>query len=295
MAFVTKKETGPKTIVKGFLTGAVETIVGYPTEYVKTQLQLQSRTHPEYDGMVDCARKTVRQNGFKGLYRGAMPLVFGAGAKQMLRWGIYNNVSAMFRDENNNLSVFATGACGTVAGIGEAALAVTPIETIKTRVTDDYRKGTGRYKGSVDGTIKIFKEEGLLGLYRGAGPTIVRQGMNQTLRFPIQVQACKMITMGDESLKSSPFWNGLAGVVAGCGSVVITQPVDVVKTRMQGESAKELYKNMFDCAMKTYSKEGVTAFYFGIVPRLVRVGLSTGVSFTCYPLITTLLNSSGLF
>merc|ERR1712007_109176 len=186
----------------------------------------------------------------------------------------------MFRDENNNLSVFATGACGTVAGIGEAALAVTPIETIKTIVTDDYRKGTGRYKGSVDGTIKIFKEEGLLGLYRGAGPTIVRQG-NQTLRFPMQVQACKLITLGDESLKSSPFWNGLAGVVAGCGSVVVTQPVDVVKTRMQGESAKELYKNMVDCAMKTYAQEGVTAFYFGIIPRMVRVGLSTGVSFTC--------------
>merc|ERR1712137_565225 len=131
--------------------------------------------------------------------------------------------------------------------------------------------------GSVDGAIKIFREEGLFGLYRGAGPTIVRQGMGSAVRFPLQVQAFKLITLGDESLKSSPIWNGLAGVVAGCVSVVLTQPVDVMKTRMQGESAKKLYKHVLDCAAKTYATEGVNAFFFGMVPRMVRAGLSVGI------------------
>eukprot|EP00450_Noctiluca_scintillans_P010025 CAMPEP_0194494868 /NCGR_PEP_ID=MMETSP0253-20130528/12645_1 /TAXON_ID=2966 /ORGANISM="Noctiluca scintillans" /LENGTH=58 /DNA_ID=CAMNT_0039336045 /DNA_START=53 /DNA_END=225 /DNA_ORIENTATION=+ len=58
MAFVTKKDTGMKTVIKGFLTGGTQSCLSYPTEYLKTQLQLQSKLNPEYTGMVDCAKKT---------------------------------------------------------------------------------------------------------------------------------------------------------------------------------------------------------------------------------------------
>ena len=43
MAFVDKKESGMKTVVKGFLTGGTQACITYPTEFVKTQLQLQSK------------------------------------------------------------------------------------------------------------------------------------------------------------------------------------------------------------------------------------------------------------
>ena len=39
-----------------------------------------------------------------------------------------------------------TTLCGLGAGITEAVFAVTPVETLKTRVTDDQRRGTGNYK-----------------------------------------------------------------------------------------------------------------------------------------------------
>ena len=56
------------------------------------------------------------------------------------------------------------GACG---GVSEAILAVTPIETLKTRVTDDVRRGTKNYTGSFDAVVKILKSEGPAGLYMG--------------------------------------------------------------------------------------------------------------------------------
>ena len=79
MAFVTKKDTGFKTVVKGFLTGGTQALITYPTEYVKTQLQLQSKTNPEYNGIVDCAKKTVKNHGLTGLYTGAPVRIIGAG------------------------------------------------------------------------------------------------------------------------------------------------------------------------------------------------------------------------
>lgn len=290
MAFVTKKDSGAKTIVKGFLTGGSQAALTYPTEFIKTQLQLQSKSNPEFNGIVDCAKKTVSNHGVAGLYRGAGVRIIGAGFQQMCRWGAYTNLSNCFRDENNKISVMGNIASGLGAGICEAVIAVTPVETIKTRVTDDQRRGTGNYKGSGDAIVKIMKSEGPMGLYRGAFPTIMKQATNQAVRMPLQTQIFAVITFGDDKLKQSSAYNGVAGFLAGVGSVFLTQPQDCVKSRMQGEEAKRLYKGTVDCFVQMLKNEGPQAFFAGSIPRMLQVGLSTGISFAIYPMLTKLLN-----
>jgi len=59
---------GPlRTFIKGSLTGFIEAIICYPTEFVKTQLQLQSKANPEYTGILDCAKKTVAKKWTNGI------------------------------------------------------------------------------------------------------------------------------------------------------------------------------------------------------------------------------------
>jgi len=280
-----------KTVVKGFLTGGTQAAITYPTEYVKTQLQLQSKTNPEFNGIVDCFKKTMSKHGVGGLYVGAPVRIVGAGFQQMFRWGAYTNLAGIARDEKTGkLSPLMTTLCGLGAGICEAVCAVTPVETLKTRVTDDQRRGTGNYKGTVDAFGKIFKSEGPMGLYRGAAPTILKQGTNQAVRMPMQVQLMGLITLGDDSKKQNPIYNGAAGFLAGCGSVVATQPADCVKSRMQGEQAKQLYSGTVDCAMKMLKNEGPTAFFAGSIPRMVQVGMTSGISFALFPVISKMLN-----
>jgi solute carrier family 25 citrate transporter 1 len=235
-------------------------------------------------------QKTVSQHGVGGLYRGAGVRIIGAGFQQMCRWGAYTNLANVFRDDKGKLSVLGSIAAGMGAGITEAVIAVTPVETVKTRVTDDQRRGTGNYKGSADAISKILKNEGPVGLYRGAFPTILKQATNQAVRMPLQVQIFGVITFGDETLKQSPMYNGIAGFLAGCGSVGLTQPQDCVKSRMQGEAAKELYKGTVDCAMQMMKTEGPSAFFAGAIPRMVQVGMTSGISFAIYPIISQLLN-----
>lgn len=291
MAFVTKKDTGLKTVIKGFLTGGSQAALTYPTEYVKTQLQLQSKTNPEFNGIVDCFKKTIAKHGIGGVYVGAPVRIFGAGCQQMFRWGAYTNLAGLARDpQTGKLSTMMTTLCGLGAGIVEAVCAVTPVETLKTRVTDDQRRGTGNYTGTVDAFKKILTSEGPLGLYRGAFPTILKQGTNQAVRMPLQVQFMTLICMGDETKKQNPLLNGAAGFLAGCGSVLLTQPQDCVKSRMQGEAAKELYTGTLDCATKMLSQEGPAAFFSGCIPRMVQVGMSSGISFMLFPIISKMLN-----
>jgi len=294
MAFVTKKESGVKTVVKGFVTGGTMVVMSYPLEYMKTQMQLQSKTAPEYNGMVDCAKKTVSKHGVQGLYRGASVRIVGAGCQQMCRWGAYTNLCSLFRDENGKIGVVGNTISGMGAGVCEAIIAVTPVETIKTRVTDDLRRGTGQYRGSGDAVVKILKSEGPMGLYRGAVPTILKQGTNQAVRMPLQVYFFGIISMGDDSKKSSPIYNGIAGAMAGVGSVFLTQPQDCVKSRMQGEEAKKLYSGTWDCAVKMFKADGPSAFFAGSVPRSMQMAANVGLTFAIYPAIGMLLAKIGM-
>lgn len=71
----------------GGIAGGLEICCTFPTEYVKTQLQLDSRALvPKYKGPIDCAITTVKEHGFFGLYRGLSSLLYGSIPKASIRY-----------------------------------------------------------------------------------------------------------------------------------------------------------------------------------------------------------------
>merc|ERR1719367_53460 len=190
-----------------------------------------------------------------------------------------------FKDEKGNVTILQRMFAGACGGVTEAIFAVTPIETLKTRVTDDMRRGTGNYTGSFDAMVKILKSEGPMGLYMGLLPTIAKQATNQAVRFPVQFYCKQLMTGGDKSLENNVFYNGAAGAVAGAVSVLATMPQDTVKTRMQGEEAKKLYKGTMDCAVKIVKNDGIMFLYAGTWPRMIRVSLDVAITFAIFPIL----------
>ena len=58
-------------------------------------------------------------------------------------------------------------------------------------------------------------------------------------------------------------------------------PVDVVKTKMQGLEAQK-YKGVGDCFSQIYAQHGFLGFYMGIAPRLARVILDVALTFAIF-------------
>ena len=71
----------------GGITGGLEICLTFPTEYVKTQLQLDERTGAtkRYKGPIDCVKVTVKEHGVRGLYRGLSVLLYGSIPKSGVR------------------------------------------------------------------------------------------------------------------------------------------------------------------------------------------------------------------
>lgn len=139
----------------------LEISLTYPTEYVKTQLQLDEKEeNKQFEGNIDCIKKTVNQYGFCGLYRGISVLLYITAPKQAIRFGTFEFLKTFFVDSKGYLSLEYNALCGFIAGLTEAVLAVTPGESIKVKLIDDRRSEKPRYKGFFQGVIMIIKEYG---------------------------------------------------------------------------------------------------------------------------------------
>ncbi|GKT90086.1 mitochondrial tricarboxylate transporter [Colletotrichum tofieldiae] len=58
------------------------------------------------------------------------------------------------------------------------------------------------------------------------------------------------------------------------------------------QSVDARYKGMLDCAAQTFREDGVLAFWRGTSPRLVRLTLSSGITFTVYDQVVRLMKSA---
>lgn len=151
---------------------------------------------------------------------------------------------------------------GMGAGTIEAILAVTPMETVKTKLIQSNQT-------LIPGVKSIFRESGFGGFYQGVIATVLKQSSNQGLRFMF-FNKYKDIVTDNGKVKLHPMMALFGGMLAGCFSTMGNNPFDVVKTKMQGIDAKQ-YKNTLDCFVKVYQQEGFKGYYKGVIPRMGRV------------------------
>lgn len=286
--------TGLKGIIAGGITGGIEICITFPTEYVKTQLQLDQKTASKegkklYNGIIDCAAKTVRGHGFFGLYRGLSVLLYGSIPKSACRFGAFEQLKKMCVDERGNLSPGSRLLCGLGAGVCEAIFAVTPMETVKVKFINDQRSKNPKFRGFFHGVREIVRAEGVGGVYKGLTATILKQGSNQAIRFYVMESMKNWYREGDPSKPVPKLVVGGFGAVAGAASVFGNTPIDVVKTRMQGLDAAK-YTSTMHCARTIWREEGALAFYKGTLPRMSRVCLDVAITFMIYDSFMELFN-----
>ncbi|WVR04909.1 hypothetical protein IAU60_001921 [Kwoniella sp. DSM 27419] len=110
-----------ESLAAGIVAGSIEGAVTYPAEYLKTKAQFSAGR----------GEHTIRTSGVQGLYSGAGALIVGNGLKAGVRFMTYDSIKEVLRPADGKLTPGRTMLAGLAAGVVEAAVAVTPSETIK--------------------------------------------------------------------------------------------------------------------------------------------------------------------
>lgn len=269
----------------GAVAGGAEGFITYPFEFAKTRLQLINRSANSSRNPLTLIARTAFTDGVGAIYAGIYPFLIGNITKAGVRFLGFDAIRNALRDEHGQLSGPRGALAGLGAGVLESIVATTPGESIKTAFIDDRQRAVPKYnQGLFRGVSLMVKDQGIGIFYRGIVPVTLRQAANQTVRLG-SYSKIKSIVESNKSNPREPLGNlgtFAVGALVGIITVYATMPIDTVKTRMQGVDAKKNYRNIGDCFVQVFQREGIRAFWRGSSARLGRLILSGGIVFTVY-------------
>lgn len=301
-------------LVNGAIAGVVGVSCTFPLDLAKTRLQDQRNlaAQKQYRHLVDCLWKVARAEGVQGLYKGMGVNLLLINPEKAIKLAVNDQVRQMYGGKRRTLPLSKEMIAGGAAGFCQVII-TTPMEMLKiqlqmagTQISSSPRVANTasavaaassnlRTFGTKSGTPPksaariaqdLMRTKGISGLYRGLGATLARDVPFSCIYFPLfAFLRLEFQPGGDHNQTPGPLHCLLAGCLAGMiGSATVT-PLDVVKTRLQvirsGQS-EATYTGFVDCVCKTYTNEGIRAFYKGTVPRMIVIAPLFGIAQMVY-------------
>lgn len=261
----------------GISVGCANTITN-PLDVIKVRLQLARNKAAKEGGvkppgMVQTGMNVVRNEGVLALWSGLGPslargLFFGGA-----RLGLYTPIKTMLVPEGQpslNMKVLS----GSLSG-GLAAAVTSPIELIKTRL-----QAAGNTPGAATSSIGVIRAvvqaDGVVGLWKGAMPGLVRSAILTAAQCATYDEV-KRIVVKTTGMKEGTGLHLTSSMIAGLVTTTITNPLDVIKTRMfVGGST---YSGAVECAADVLKKDGLIGFMKGWSASYARLGPHTVIMF----------------
>ncbi|KAJ1655042.1 mitochondrial aspartate-glutamate transporter agc1 [Dispira simplex] len=161
---------------------------------------------------------------------------------------------------------------GAVAG-AVGATAVYPIDLVKTRMQNQRSAVVGEvlYKNSIDCFRKVIRNEGPIGLYRGLAPQLVGVAPEKAIKLTMNDLVRRLAQ--DPHTGDIALWaEVLAGCTAGGSQVIFTNPLEIVKIRLQvqGELLKSVNVVPRQSAISIVRQLGLVGLYKGAGACLLR-------------------------
>lgn len=255
----TKKSSFTAKLVCGAIAGVIGTSIIFPLDIIKTRLQNQKGLGPKkelaYNGMVDCARLMMKNEGILGFYRGLAPNLVGIIPEKAIklavndyareRWAVHLKVSNPDNIPSNpdNIPLVYGMVSGATAGFCQV-VATNPMEIVKIQLQlQGSRAGAAANISAVD----VVKKLGLKGLYKGTSATLARDVPFSLIFFSL-VSVLK--NAGTKPGQSTPLPVVFgSGILSGALAAAVVTPMDVIKTRLQviATPGDPVYNGQLDC------------------------------------------------
>jgi len=265
-----------KAFLAGSLSGSCSTLLFQPLDVVKTRLQV-SGAGGAGTRMSGELRAIAGTQGLSGLWAGLRPSLY----RTVPGVGLYFSSMHWMRTS------VCHGAPTPLQSLMIGAMARTfagsvmiPFTVVKTRV----ESGSFAYRSVSSALSSILRNEGLAGLAKGLGPTLLRDvpfsGLYLAFYDLLKSKAPTAL-----SASSPEAVHMLAGLTAGILASLVTQPADVVKTRMQLSKGSKVLPSL----TAIYREGGLTGFTAGLAPRMLRRTVMAALAWTLYERMTTSL------
>ncbi|KHJ32981.1 putative mitochondrial carrier [Erysiphe necator] len=281
----------------GSIAGAFGAFVVYPIDLVKTRMQNQRSTRVGqmlYKNSLDCAKKVIKNEGFRGLYSGVLPQLVGVAPEKAIKLTVNDLARSFFSTKEGKIRIYQELISGGMAGSCQVIF-TNPLEIVKIRLQVQGEVAKTINSAPPRSAVWIIRNLGLVGLYKGASACLLRDVPFSAIYFT-GYNHLKRDFFGESQTQSLKIYQLLmAGAIAGMPASYLTTPCDVIKTRLQVEVRKgeTSYNSLRHCAKTIYQQEGLRAFFKGGPARVLRSSPQFGFTLAAYEFLQKLLPLPG--
>ncbi|KAG9304062.1 hypothetical protein G9A89_005972 [Geosiphon pyriformis] len=290
-------------LVAGGVGGMMGAIVTCPLDVVKTRLQSSfyssilvptqtpPSTLPILGRFVDTGRllgTIYRGEGWKALFKGLGPNLVGVIPARSIYFFTYGNGKRILTDLNGGQETSLVHSTAAISAGITTSTVTNPIWLVKTRMqlqtfNEHLLFPVKKYKNSLDCVIKVIREEGFKGLYKGLSASYlgVAEGTIQWVTYEYLKRSFSKRRNNQtaesddlETLVSKKNYWHLLDNLAAAGSA-----------KLIAAGLQQQYSGLFQCARTIIRHEGMTAMYGGLTAHLMRVVPNAATMFFCYEMI----------
>ncbi|KAI5682593.1 hypothetical protein M9H77_03821 [Catharanthus roseus] len=248
------------------------------------------------------ALRIVNEEGFRAFWKGNLVTIAHRLPYSSVNFYAYERYKSLLKsipglDSHSGKAgsdVFVHFTGGGLAGI-TAASATYPLDLVRTRLAA--QRNTIYYRGIWHALSTICRDEGVFGLYKGLGATLLGVGPSIAISFSVY-ESLRSVWHSQRPEDSTIIVSLACGSLSGIASSTATFPLDLVRRRMQLEGAAgraRVYNTgLFGTFGQIMRNEGFRGLYRGIMPEYYKVVPSVGIVFMTYETLKKLL-SHGTF
>lgn len=210
--------------------------------------------------------------------------VYKFAGQPIVRDAINQNYGDGFKQAFGSKSkMMSESVAGCLIGIGEVVLL--PLDRLKVLSQTNPEALKNR------GLMGIIRQEGIAGLYAGTVVTMTRNAPGSFCLFG-GTAFTKDIVFGLEDYSKATFLqNMIASAVGSCVSITVTNPMDVIKTRIQNKDFGSKHSGVSILA-EIIKEEGPSAFFKGLTPKVVASAPKLVFAYTMTEYFLTLMGKS---
>jgi len=252
-------------------------------------------------GAIGTLRSVIAREGLGGAYRGIVPTVIMAVPNYVLYLTVYDDIVAKLRANNSNANNskwhFSETSIPLIGGALARMLATTvvaPLELLRTRHASGSDRQPEKQSSMVSELHKIVRQDGVRGLYRGILPFLSRDVPFAAIYMLVLERfrdVSRPVLLPDTSSRSeSPYrqvqFEFVSAALSGMVAATCTQPLDVIKTRLQSYNAATANGRAAPGTVETVrsivQREGLSGLWRGNQARMMKVAPQYAIMISFY-------------
>lgn len=285
------------TIPASLVAGLVARVVCHPIDTCKARIQA-STSQNVYKNVFDVIQRSVRTDGGRSLYQGLTAAAIGSAPAVCIYIGgfeYFRNTFLMI-PVCSRYPALADFSAGMAAETLSCVIFV-PVDVVKERLQIQTNGAPGAYRGALNAMQTILGQEGLRGIYKGYAATLFSFGPFSACYF-LFYEWLKRHFQADGT--SPSLLGSLAcSAVAGAGASVITNPLDLVKLRLQVQRrasastpGAQTYHGVLQGLSMVLRHEGWAGMFRGAGARVAFHVPNTAITFAVYEKCKSMLKAS---